>query len=71
MAMLKARAEQGCPHARKQLADMEKQAKINIKPKPEHPDLAELERRAAGGCGERVEHFFQFFFRFLSLKKFF
>ena len=49
--MLKARADQGCPHARKQLDEMDKkQAQINIKPKAADPQLAELEARAAGGC---------------------
>ena len=48
--MLKARADQGCPHAKKQLEEIEsKTAKINIKPKTD-PKLAELEERAAQGC---------------------
>ena len=54
--MLKARADQGCPHARKQLDEMDKkQAQINIKPKAADPQLAELEARAAGGCPHAQE----------------
>ena len=54
--MLEARAEQGCPHARKQLDDMAaKSAKINIKPKTPDPQLAELEARAASGCPHAKE----------------
>jgi len=54
--MLEARAEQGCPHARKQLDEMAaKSAKINIKPKTPDPQLAELEARAASGCPHAKE----------------